>query len=130
MERRAWLRWVGWSMWQAFLAPLWTVGLIVIGKLSGTIWAQGPAEDPLRIDDTTTADELERTLKAGIKARRPAEVAFVEMVVGKVQRGELPPGLVRSSFMWARKQPRNQAVYFEQVLRRLADRANVALPSS
>ncbi|MFM8253134.1 MAG: hypothetical protein ACKOBW_16195 [Planctomycetota bacterium] len=133
MERREWLRGVSRSFcgagltWIAGRAWIGVLAWLPLGLFSSPIWAQGAADDPLKIDSTTPAGDLERTIKAGIKARRPSEIAFVEYVVGKVKRGELSPALVRSSFMWARKQPRNQAVYFEQVLRRMAERSGVSL---
>jgi hypothetical protein len=127
MERRAWLSWVKRSFCGAGFAWLGLLVWLPLAWWSVPIWAQGAADDPLKIDSTTSAGELERTIKAGIKARRPSEIAFVEYVVAKVKRGELSPALVRSSFMWARKQPKNQAVYFEQVLRRMAERSGVTL---
>lgn len=47
---------------------------------------------------------LEETLKFGLKCRRPVEFAFVELVVLKVNQGQLPKDLVLSQFNWAREQ--------------------------
>lgn len=127
MERREWLSRVSRSFCGAGVVLVGVLCWLPLGWFSCQVWAQGAADDPLKIDATTPAGDLERTIKAGIKARRPSEIAFVESVVAKVKRGELSPALVRSSFMWARKQPKNQAVYFEQVLRRMAERSGVSL---
>jgi hypothetical protein len=57
---------------------------------------------------TASADpmqaSLEETLKFGLKCRRPVEFAFVELVVLKVNQGQLPKDLVLSQFNWAREQ--------------------------
>jgi hypothetical protein len=53
--------------------------------------------DPMQAD-------LEETLKFGLKCRRPVEFEFVELVVQKVNMGQLPRDLVLSQFDWARKQ--------------------------
>ncbi|HEX5103646.1 MAG TPA: hypothetical protein VFV87_07550 [Pirellulaceae bacterium] len=47
---------------------------------------------------------FEETLKFGLKCRRPLEFAFVELVVLKVNQGQLPKDLVLSQFNWAREQ--------------------------
>jgi hypothetical protein len=53
--------------------------------------------DPMQAD-------LEETLKFGLKCRRPVEFAFVELVVQKVNMGQLPRDMVLSQFNWAREQ--------------------------
>jgi hypothetical protein len=46
---------------------------------------------------------LQDQLTAGLKARTPADRAFVELVVTKVEQGKLSRKLVDSTFLWARK---------------------------
>ena len=47
---------------------------------------------------------FEETLKFGLKCRRQLEFDFVELVVLKVNQGQLPKDLVLSQFNWAREQ--------------------------
>ena len=47
---------------------------------------------------------FEETLKFGLKCRRQLEFDFVELVVQKVNQGQLPKDLVLSQFNWAREQ--------------------------
>jgi hypothetical protein len=71
--------------------------------LSLPLACQIASADPMQAD-------LEETLKFGLKCRRPVEFAFVELVVQKVNMGQLPRDLVLSQFNWARDQ--NERVPF------------------
>jgi hypothetical protein len=66
------------------------------GLCSSLAWRAASA-DPMQAN-------LEETLKFGLKCRRPIEFEFVELVVQKVNMGQLPRDLVLSQFDWARKQ--------------------------
>jgi hypothetical protein len=60
---------------------------------------------------------LKQQLSAGLLARTPAEQAFVELVVSKVNSGDLPLSLVQSTFLWARRHQPYPMPYFERALR-------------
>ena len=71
---------------------------------------------------------FEETLKFGLKCRRPVEFAFVELVVQKVNQGQLPKDLVLSQFNWAREQ--NAKVpfpYFQFGMKKRAEAIGVDL---
>lgn len=46
---------------------------------------------------------LKEQLTYGLKARTKADNRFIELVVAKVESGELPRSLVDSTFLWARE---------------------------
>ena len=50
------------------------------------------------IFDETVRDQL----RVGLKAVTPADLAFINLVVQKVDQGVLPRKLVDSTFLWAR----------------------------
>lgn len=81
-----------------------------------------------------SAQQLEATLKEqlefGLKARRPQEFAWIEMVVNMVDAGELPSKLVTVSFNWSRKQGKYPYQYFVRALRILAARQGIDIPPS
>jgi hypothetical protein len=60
---------------------------------------------------------LKQQLKAGLLARTPDEQAFVDEVVARVDSGEIPLGLVQSTFLWARRHRPYPMQYFERALR-------------
>jgi hypothetical protein len=72
------------------------------------IFASGMLSLPLFGLRSALADPMEasfeETLKFGLKCRRPLEFDFVELVVLKVNQGQLPKDLVLSQFNWAREQ--------------------------
>jgi hypothetical protein len=67
---------------------------------------------------------LEDQLRVGLKAVTKADFAFIELVVQKVEVGELPRRLVDSTFLWARRRVQRQRpeyrkrpmVYFQPAL--------------
>ena len=71
--------------------------LTAAGWLSSSLAWRVASADPMQAD-------LEETLKFGLKCRRPVEFEFVELVVQKVNMGQLPRDLVLSQFNWARNQ--------------------------
>jgi hypothetical protein len=87
---------------------------------SSLAWRMASA-DPMQAD-------LEETLKFGLKCRRPVEFEFVELVVQKVNMGQLPRDLVLSQFEWARKQSENIPFpYFQFGMRKRAAALGVDL---
>ena len=80
--------------------------------VTGRVWGQGAkAVSPGR------TISLRDMLNTGLKARRPEEFAYIEMVVGLVESGVLPESLVRSTFAYARKKRPYPLVYFRSALR-------------
>ena len=78
-------------------------------------------------DVANLRDQLEK----GLKARLPADFAFVNTVVTMVENRQLPLDLVRSSFLWVRKNRSNKRYmmfYFEQVLRKRAKAKGIIIP--
>ncbi len=73
---------------------------------------------------------LQQQLESGLKARRPEEFAFIQMVVTKVANNQLPLDLVKSTFLWARKNPDAKEypfVYFERGLRERAKKLGITI---
>jgi hypothetical protein len=58
------------------------------------------------------ADVMKVVLRAGTQK----EADFIDYVVAQVDKGALPLDLVQSTFLWARKKPRNRFFYFKQAL--------------
>jgi|GEM_PF-7055415 hypothetical protein len=99
--------------------------------LSALIWAvllpYSPSVlAPQTVEAAEIAD-LQDQLENGLEAKTPAQIAFIEKVVGKVESGQLPLSVVYATFKWARpKQPRAYP-YFEEAIRRQAKKYNVIL---
>lgn len=78
---------------------------------------------------------LRDQLRAGLKARTPADVQFVDTVVLAVAQGRLPRRLVDSTFLWARQRAKTRPgahrlrpmVYFQPALTLQARRLGVRL---
>ena len=76
----------------------------------------------------TEKPDLEETLRFGLRCRKPEEVAFVEMVVQKVDQKELPLDMVLSMFKWSReRRPNIPFYYFQAGLRKRAAEIGVEL---
>lgn len=72
---------------------------------------------------------LKETLRSVLKCRRPEEFAFVDLVVTKVEQGELPRSLVLNMMQWARRRREDLPFpYFQEGLRRRAAELGVQLP--
>ncbi|MHB1038370.1 MAG: hypothetical protein ACYC35_28450 [Pirellulales bacterium] len=72
--------------------------------------------------------DLQDTLDKGLKARRPAEFAFDAKVVNLVNQGVLPETLVRSTFLWARRQSlKFPFPYFQQAMTLRARKIGVSM---
>jgi hypothetical protein len=77
---------------------------------------------------------LNETLRYVLKARRPQEFAFVDLVTLKVKQGELPLDMVLSMMKWAveRARDKNSNIpfpYFQEGLRLRAKEIGVDLPA-
>ena len=67
-----------------------------------------------RADDSVplTAENM----KVALHTATVQEGDFIERVLALVQKGTLPLDLVQSTFLWAKKKPRNKFYYFKQGL--------------
>jgi hypothetical protein len=62
-------------------------------------------------------------MKAVLHTATPQEGGFIDRVLARVEKGTLPLDLVQSTFLWARKKPKNKFFYFKEgLIRRAADR--------
>lgn len=78
--------------------------------------------------DEAYFEQYEKQLNAILKTRRDEEKAFIKSVVEQIKAEKLSTRLVNTSFKWVRnKRPnvKNSFVYFERVLRILANRQGV-----
>ena len=93
--------------------------------------ALATATDPVRSDDLPPAGRtagLEDRLKAGLRARLPAEEDFIERVVILVRAGRLPGKLVDSTYIWAIERRKEYPFpAFEKALRLAAEKIGVRL---
>jgi len=75
--------------------------------------------------------DLKQQLEKGLRARRPEEFKFVDLVVKMVGNDSLPLPLVKSTFLWARKKAlttRYPFPYFERALRVRAAKQGIKIP--
>ena len=70
---------------------------------------------------------LKEQLETGLKARRPAEFAFIGRVVRLVDAGILPRRVVDGTFLWARGKRRHPFQYFERAMKVRAKRFRIKL---
>ena len=78
---------------------------------------------------------LRDRLVVGLQARLKSEVAFVELVVARVQTGDLPQRVVDETFFWARARgttlrrgrTRRPIIYFKPAMEARAKRLGVEL---
>jgi hypothetical protein len=78
---------------------------------------------------------LRDQLRVGLKAKTQADLAFIELVVARVDQGLLPRKLVDSTFLWARNRYRSRSntrrlrpmVYFQPALVRQAKKIGLTL---
>lgn len=74
--------------------------------------------------------DLKDQLEKGLKARRPAELAFIAHVVVLVETKKLPLPLVKSVFQWARKRGAKTNYpfpYFKRALRIRAKKLGIII---
>ncbi len=98
-------------------AGRWLLLAVALGGLGLALPRPGGGEQP----------SLQETLENGLKARRPAEFAFIGRVVRLVDKRVLPRALVESTYLWARRQKAAPFPYFESGLRLRAKKIGVAL---
>lgn len=99
--------------------------LVALGSLAGIFSRQvlaGPEQA-----------NLNETLRYVLKARRPQEFAFVDLVTLKVKQGKLPLAMVLSMMKWSveRAREKNSKApfpYFQEGLRVRAKELGVDLP--
>jgi hypothetical protein len=66
-------------------------------------------------------------IKVALHTATPEEDGFIERVVVLVDRHKLPLDLVQSTFIWARKKPRNKFQYFKRALLYRAAKRGISL---
>ena len=73
--------------------------------------------------------ELRDQLYFGLRTFLPEQQAFIDDLVTRVDRGELPRSMVNVVFVWSRKRkPKIPFPYFEIAMRLLAEKRGVILP--
>lgn len=72
--------------------------------------------------------DLRDMLTKGLKARRPVEFRYLNVVADMVDTGDLPVSLVHSTFFWARQRYERPLQYFQQALHVRAKRIGVEVP--
>lgn len=94
----------------------WLLAVAVVGA---SLW--GPslarANTPLDLGE----------MRVALRTATNEENAFLESVVKMARTGQLPADIVESSFLWARKKPRNKFQYFKQALIFLAAQRGILL---
>ncbi len=66
-------------------------------------------------------------IKAALRTATPEEEGFIDRVVAMVGKGTLPRELFDSTFLWARKKPRNKFQYFKRGLTLRAEQQGIRL---
>ena len=78
---------------------------------------------------------LRERLTLGLRARRPAEIEYIDAVVDTVNRGMLPEKVVNRMFFWARAhapkgdQSKRPIIYFQAGLNRVAAKMQIEIES-
>ena len=91
-----------------------------------------PLPATVRADEPATARgaiaSLEERLKAGLKVRAPADVAFCDRVLEAGRAGELPAQVVDSTYLWAVRRGRKYPFpAFQFAIRAKAEKLGVSL---
>lgn len=74
-----------------------------------------------------TGIRLKDRLEKDLRARRPAEFAFIAKVVDHVEKGRIPRKDVDQVYLWARRNPTHAFQYFQHGLKIRARRYGVKL---
>ncbi len=85
--------------------------------LSTAVLARAVVHNPLDAD----------TMKVALHTAKPEEDGFIEYVLARVDAGTLPLEMVQSTFLWAKKKPRQKFQYFKFGLTKRAEDAGIAL---
>ncbi len=104
-------------------APRYSWLVLALGLGLGLLIATATADSPI----APGGPNLQTTLEKGLRARRPVEFEFIASVVQMVDDGTLPPSIVQTSFLWARKKKPYPFPYFRQSLRVQAQQIGVDL---
>jgi hypothetical protein len=104
----------------------WTFALCVAVVFSSAGLVQDPTGASGEAAGAEIA-ELQDQLESRLKARRPAEFAFIERVVTLVEEGRLPLPLVISTYRWAASKYKHPFPYFVRALRIRAARIGVQI---
>ncbi len=104
-------------------APRCSLLALALALWIGAPAGRGFADSPI----APGGPDLQTTLEKGLRARRPVEFAFIASVVEMVDAGTLPPSVVQTSFLWARKKRPYPFPYFRQSLRLQAQQMGVDL---
>jgi hypothetical protein len=91
--------------------------LALVFALSAAVWSRAAETSLLDAD----------TMKVALRTATPEEDGFIEYVLGRVDKGTLPVELVESTFLWAKKKPRNKFQYFKRGLILRAEREGTHL---
>ena len=100
--------------------------IIFFSLLLGTSIA-GLASAQIVSSGGVTVPTLRQQLQTGLLARTPEEQEFVDKVVTMVDSGQLPLGLVQSTFLWARRRRPYPMQYFERALRVRANDLGISI---
>jgi hypothetical protein len=119
----------------------WTVSMIAAAlsalSAAGTLAAQKDTVERITLAPAKVQRpiSLRDRLVVGLQARLKSEVAFVELVVARVQTGDLPQRVVDETFFWARARgatlrngrTRRPIIYFKPAMAARAKRLGVQL---
>lgn len=98
--------------------------------VAAVLSAAGLIRDPSGSSGVAAAAEvaqLQDQLESGLKARRPAEFAFIQRVVTLVEQERLPLPIVVSTYRWAEAKYKQPFPYFVRALRIRAARIGVQI---
>jgi hypothetical protein len=77
---------------------------------------------------TAAASPLDaNTMKVTLRTATPEEEAFIDKVLYLVDKKILPLEIVESTYLWAKKKPRNRFQYFERALKLRAEEIGIHL---
>ena len=122
------------ACWACLVAGI--MGLVVATAIQAQ---QPPAPTP--VEASTESDRAGRQvslfdqLRVGLKAKTKADIAFLELVVLRVNQGKLPRKMVDATFLWARNRYKGRPtdhrlrpiVYFQPALIAQAKKIGVVL---
>jgi hypothetical protein len=123
------------NCWRQIIAfALLTLG--VVGRTDQrSAWADDAANVILTPATSDQPVSVRDRLIAGLQARLPSEVAFIDQILLAVQMGHLPQRMVDETFFWARQKaadpahgrPRRPIIYFQPAMVARANALHVTL---
>lgn len=107
------------------------VGTVLFALIVASVWVAFPASSA----ESQQRATLRERLVFGLLAKIPSEIAFIDLVVLKVETGKLPERMVNQTFFWARERaspsengsPRRPIIYFQPAMKARAKRIGVEL---